>query len=110
MATKSWQGRSRGAGLRRSERGLSRKGKRAAEARHYYSFTRMATTGTVHLDGQRIAVTGVSWMDKELGSNQLGKDTIGWDWFCLQLDAGRELMLCLLRTRNRDNGYAPPPW
>ena len=42
-------------------------------------------------------------MDKEFGSNQLREDTICWDWFSLQLDDGREVMLHLLRSRN---GYA----
>ncbi len=78
--------------------GLSRKGEGATEASHYYSFTRMATAGTVSLDGRDLAVSGVSWMDKEFGSNQLGEDTSGWDWFSLQLDDGHEVMLYLLRT------------
>ena len=80
--------------------GLSRKGEGATEASHYYSFTRMATTGTVRLEGKELEVSGVSWMDKEFGSNQLGKDTSGWDWFSLQLDDGREVMLYLLRSRD----------
>ena len=65
---------------------LSRKGKGATEASHYYSFTRMATTGRVRLNGRELAVGGTSWMDKEFGSNQLGEDTDGWDWFSLQLE------------------------
>ena len=80
--------------------GLSRKGEGATEASHYYSFTRMATTGTVRLEGKELEVSGVSWMDKEFGSNQLGKDKSGWDWFSLQLDDGREVMLYLLRSRD----------
>ena len=80
--------------------GLSRKGEAATEASHYYSFTRMATTGTVRLEGKELEVSGVSWMDKEFGSNQLGKDKSGWDWFSLQLDDGREVMLYLLRSRD----------
>ena len=38
----------------------------------------MAATGTVRLDGKKLAVSGTSWM-KEYGSNQLGQDTVGWD-------------------------------
>ena len=86
--------------------GLSRKGEGATEASHYYSFTRMATSGTVRLDGQDWEVGGTSWMDKEFGSNQLGEDTEGWDWFSLQLDDGREVMLYLLRNRNGGTHYA----
>ncbi len=86
--------------------GLSRKGEGATEASHYYSFTRMAATGTVRIEGREMAVTGTSWMDKEFGSNQLGEDTEGWDWFSLQLDDGREVMLYLLRNRDGGTHYA----
>jgi len=86
--------------------GLSQKGESATEASQYYSFTRLATRGTVSLGGKQIAVTGVSWMDKEFGSNQLGKDKSGWDWFSLQLDDGREVMLYLLRSRSGKTDYA----
>jgi predicted secreted hydrolase len=86
--------------------GLSKKGEGAMEASQYYSFTRLATRGTVSVGGQQIAVTGVSWMDKEFGSNQLGKDKSGWDWFSLQLDDGREIMLYLLRSRSGKTDYA----
>ena len=85
--------------------GLSRKGEGATEASHYYSFTRMATTGAVRVDGKDVAVSGTSWMDKEFGSNQLGKDKQGWDWFSLQLDDGREVMLYLLRSRKSKTSY-----
>ena len=86
--------------------GLSRKGEGATEASHYYSFTRMATTGTVRLEGKEWEVSGTSWMDKEFGSNQLGEDAEGWDWFSLQLDDGREVMLYLLRNRDGGTRYA----
>ena len=86
--------------------GLSRKGEGATEASHYYSFTRMAATGTVYLDGREMAVVGTSWMDKEFGSNQLGEDTVGWDWFSLQLNDGREVMLYLLRDRDGTTHHA----
>ena len=83
--------------------GISRKGSVAAS--HYYSFTRLATTGTLSIDGERFDVTGNSWMDHEFGSAELGKDLVGWDWFCLQLDDRRELMLYHLR---RTDGSADP--
>ncbi len=86
--------------------GLSRKGEGATEASHYYSFTRMATTGTVRLEGKEWEVSGTSWMDKEFGSNQLGEETEGWDWFSLQLDDGREVMLYVLRNRDGGTRYA----
>lgn len=78
--------------------GFSRKGAGPSAASQYYSFTRLATEGTVTLDGVVHTVAGESWMDKEFGSNQLGSDQVGWDWLALRLDDGREVMLYTLRS------------
>jgi predicted secreted hydrolase len=85
--------------------GISRKGSAAGQASHYYSFTRLATTGTLSIGGERFDVTGNSWMDHEFGSADLDKDFVGWDWFSLQLDDRSELMLYRLR---RSDGSADP--
>ncbi|MCC7261908.1 MAG: carotenoid 1,2-hydratase, partial [Candidatus Latescibacteria bacterium] len=77
--------------------GYSRKGEGPSAASQYYSFTRLATQGTLRVGGEEVAVQGESWMDQEFGSNQLGPQQVGWDWFSVQLDDGRELMLYLLR-------------
>ena len=77
--------------------GFSQKGKRETAASQYYSFTRLATSGTMHIGGETFEVTGQSWMDKEFGSNQLEDHQVGWDWFSLQIEDGREVMLYLLR-------------
>ena len=86
--------------------GYSVKGGEEGAASQYYSFTRMATRGRVSIGGEEHAVEGVSWMDKEFGSNQLGARQIGWDWFSLQLDDGRDLMLYLLRDRRNQVDFA----
>ncbi len=86
--------------------GFSRKSHGTTSASQYYSFTRMATEGTLKVDGRTFPVTGNSWMDKEFGSNQLGEQQVGWDWFSLQLDDGREVMLYLLRDKNEQIDYA----
>ena len=39
-------------------------------------------------------------MGHEFSSNQLAPYQSGWDWFSLQLDDGRELMLYILRHLN----------
>ena len=39
-------------------------------------------------------------MDHEFGSNQLGADQVGWDWFSIQLDNNTELMLYLMRRKD----------
>ena len=82
------------------EDGVSHKGKGPTQASHYYSMTRMATTGNVTVGGERLSVTGMSWMDHEFGSGDLGEDQIGWDWFSVQLNNRTEIMLYLLRRRD----------
>ncbi len=79
------------------DRGLSQKGPGAGNASYYYSYTRLATEGTVTLDGDTLSVSGQSWMDREWSTSALGPDQEGWDWFSLQLDDGRDLMYYQLR-------------
>lgn len=79
--------------------GYSRKGEEQTAASQYYSFPRLETEGTLRLGGEAIRVRGRSWMDKEFGSNQLAEDQSGWDWFSLQLDDGRDIMLYQLRDK-----------
>jgi predicted secreted hydrolase len=57
----------------------------------------MPTRGTLIIDGERVEVTGDSWMDREFGSSFLETGQQGWDWLSLQLNDGRELMLYQLR-------------
>jgi predicted secreted hydrolase len=85
------------------EAGYSRKGQDPGNASHYYSLTRMPTTGTLRLGQRTVAITGNSWMDHEFGTSALDAGTRGWDWFALQLDDGRDLMLYRLR---KDDGTA----
>lgn len=85
------------------EGGISRKGTEPGQASHYYSMTRLQTTGTLSIDGHAETVHGISWMDHEFGSGHLGKDQIGWDWFSIQLNDRSELMLYRLR---RNDGTA----
>lgn len=77
--------------------GISQKGAQAGNASHYYSMTRMPTTGTITIDGEQVRVTGDSWMDHEFGTSFLEPEQRGWDWFAIQLSDGRELMLYQLR-------------
>ena len=79
------------------ERGVSQKSPGPGNASHYYSLTRMPTRGRVVAGGRNHVVTGTSWMDHEFGTSQLARDQVGWDWFSLQLDDGRDLMLYRLR-------------
>lgn len=82
--------------------GISRKGAGEGNATHYYSFTRLATTGNVTIGTERFEVIGTSWMDHEFGSTDLGSSLSGWDWFSIQLEDQSELML--YRLRRKDGG------
>jgi predicted secreted hydrolase len=77
--------------------GVSRKGEEPGNASHYYSFTRLKTDGLLYVRGVPQEVTGVSWMDHEFGSSQLGPTQVGWDWFSVQLENRTELMVYQLR-------------
>jgi predicted secreted hydrolase len=86
--------------------GLSKKAPQEGFASLYYSFTRLATEGTVTLGGERWRVRGSSWMDREIGSSQLAPEQVGWDWFALRLADGRDLMLYLLRRPDGSTSFA----
>ena len=88
------------------DEGLDPKGPGEGNASYYYSFTRLGTEGTVQADGETYAVEGLSWMDREWSTSALGEDQVGWDWFALQLDDGRELMYYQLR----ETGGRPSPF
>ncbi len=77
--------------------GISQKGADAGNASHYYSLTRLPTSGMLTLGGETVAVRGLSWMDHEFGSSFLEAGQQGWDWFSAQFDGGGALMLFQLR-------------
>ncbi|MDQ6779776.1 MAG: carotenoid 1,2-hydratase [Candidatus Eremiobacteraeota bacterium] len=85
--------------------GVSAKGDCRTCASHYYSFTRLVVRGMLTSRGHRTPVSGVAWNDHEWGSDELQAGVVGWDWFSLQLNGERELMLYLLR---RADGAAIP--
>ena len=86
--------------------GYSRKTQSGSGASLYYSFTRLQTSGRLSLDGQTWQVSGESWMDKEFFTSVLAPHQLGWDWFSLQLDDRRELMLFLLRREDGTTDFA----
>ena len=87
------------------DQGWDPKGAGSGNASYYYSFTRMETSGTVTIPDGAFSVTGQSWRDHEWSTSALGPDEIGWDWFALQLDDGREIMYYQLR---REDGTISP--
>ena len=87
------------------EDGLSPKSAAPGNASYYYSLSRLLTDGTLTIAGQTFHVTGTTWQDHEFSTSALGTDAQGWDWFGLQLDDGRELMLGQIRLA--DGGIEP---
>ncbi len=79
------------------ENGLSRKAPEPDAVSRYVSFTRLKAEGWLTRGRTAHAVAGTAWMDHEWGSGAIGKGTTGWDWFSVQLEDGRDLMLYLLR-------------
>jgi predicted secreted hydrolase len=79
---------------------VSQKGEKPGEASHYISLTRLATSGSIELNGAKLDVTGIAWMDHEFFTDQLAPDQAGWDWLSLQLDNNTELMLFHLRRED----------
>jgi len=88
------------------EQGFSRKGPGPAQASYYYSRPQLQATGTVHIEGRRMAVrSGRAWLDHEWSSEVLDTQGVGWDWVGLNLDDGSALMAFQIRRRD-----ATPLW
>ncbi len=86
------------------DRGLSPKSDEPGNASYYVGYTRLAARGRLGLSGDS-SVAGEAWFDHEWSTSALGPGAVGWDWFSLQLDDGRELMLFRIR---RDDGSVEP--
>jgi predicted secreted hydrolase len=82
------------------EEGLSQKSAQPGNASYYFSITRLATTGTITIQDQKYVVSGLSWHDREWSTSSLDDDIAGWDWFSIQLDDGRDLMLYHMRRKD----------
>jgi predicted secreted hydrolase len=80
--------------------GLSQKADGVGEASYYYSYPRLATSGNLQVEGKTYEISGLSWFDHEFSTSSLGKDQVGWDWFCIQLENNEELMLYAMRDKS----------
>ncbi|WP_119072989.1 lipocalin-like domain-containing protein [Aggregatilinea lenta] len=87
------------------DEGLSPKGGEPGNASYYYSLSRLITRGEITVDGTPYAVSGTTWMDHEFSTSALASNAVGWDWFGLQIDDNRELMLGQIRLQ--DGGTDP---
>lgn len=82
------------------QHGISQKAAGDGHASHYYSITRLATTGRLRAGNEDFTVTGESWFDHEWATNQLAPGQAGWNWVSVQVDDQSELMLYQMRLTN----------
>jgi predicted secreted hydrolase len=87
------------------DRGLSAKSSEGGNASHYVGYTRLEARGRLAATGPVVPVSGEAWFDHEWSTSALGPGAVGWDWFSLQLDDGRELMY--FQIRRKDGGIEP---
>lgn len=66
----------------------------------YVSYPRLTVDGMLTLNDTPLHVVGDAWMDRESGRFAAGGEVIGWDWFGIQLNDCRELLI--YRMRNQD--------
>lgn len=82
------------------EDGVSQKSAGAGHASYYVSLTHLDASGEITLNGEKIAVSGLAWMDHEFFTQQMRSDQVGWDWLSIQLSDDTELMLFHLRRKD----------
>ena len=80
--------------------GISHKAEGEGHASHYYSLTRLTTSGRLRLRTKEFAVSGETWFDHEWATNQLAPGQAGWNWVSAQCEDGTELMLYQMRLKN----------
>ncbi len=77
--------------------GYSRKSADPCNASYYYAYTRLHAEGEISTANDAYSVSGSAWLDREWSSSALAENQVGWDWFALQFDDGREVMFYQLR-------------
>ena len=87
------------------QNGVSQKAAGKGHASHYFSLTRLITSGHLEADGKSYEVEGASWMDHEFFTGSMSAEESGWDWISAQFEDGTELML--YRLRHRDGSVDP---
>jgi predicted secreted hydrolase len=82
------------------DKGFTRGGENITNTAYYYSQPRLRAEGSIQIEGTSYPIAGLAWKDHEFSSGVLDKNQIGWDWFSLQFEDGRALMLYQLRNRD----------
>ncbi len=80
--------------------GVSQKASGEGHASHYYSLTRLTSSGSLRSGAETSAVKGESWFDHEWATNQLAAGQVGWNWLSVHFDDGSDLMLYQMRLES----------
>ncbi len=70
----------------------------------YYSLTRLQVSGSLTIEGLSEPISGIAWMDHQWGPFLVSPVEVGnffesYEWFCVQLDSGEELMISNIYNR-----------
>lgn len=82
------------------DNGYSRKSADPCNASYYYAYTRLHAEGQISVQSETYQVSGSAWLDREWSSSALADNQVGWDWFALQLNDGRDIMFYQLREKD----------
>ncbi|WP_040411641.1 lipocalin family protein [Desulfosporosinus sp. OT] len=74
---------------------------------YYYSFTRNTVQGQIKTANGTENVIGQGWFDHQWGRDYGLMTGIGWNWFGLQLNDGRELLLNEQRSNKSTKTFSP---
>lgn len=89
------------------QNGYSQKLPGKKNASYYTSYTRLLGSGKIKIQNKEIQIKQAqAWMDHEIISSDVKDAKLGWDWFAIQLDDGRELMLYNLKYNNQVSQYS----
>jgi predicted secreted hydrolase len=76
---------------------------------NYYSIPRLKTKGFIRLDSKEYEIKdGLTWMDHEWSSpinqteNRIGSKESQWDWICINLDNGTDIMAFNFRYSDKE--------
>lgn len=73
----------------------------------YQSLPRNQVLGQIEQAGMTETVTGEGWFDHQWGRDYGLLQGMGWDWFGLQLDDGRDVLISRLHSPDADSPQAP---
>ncbi|MGC6366700.1 MAG: lipocalin-like domain-containing protein [Candidatus Marinamargulisbacteria bacterium] len=87
--------------------GVSKKSPSNDHFSYYYSMTRLIGHGELKTADKTYTFTNAqAWLDREIFNQLLDQNQIGWDWFAIQLDDGRDIMAFRVRSENNDHYYS----